>query len=327
LIKREDHEYRRSVLRVLLIITTFSAVFFAIANWNVAFYTLASIEVIVAVFWFGILINIKNIQNLKRWTLAYLLTFYAAVLYGMSVASFNSGLFVWLFIFPILSYLLLGLRMGTILTAITVFFGLGLLAWRVWQLERQIHAIFLANISFCIAAIWSMAYVYESKRETVVGRLREQVKKDPLTGLLNVRDLQETVSFLLREATLRSEPLTIAYIDIDNFKNINDTLGHQKGNEIILGVAQAIQKITRQEDISFRYGGDEFCIIFLNCTRNQAQKSYGQRLSDEVHKNLNQLSLSIGYAQTGPHKYISADDLLHEADQHMYTVKTTFKQK
>lgn len=325
MIETEEYEYRRITLRVLLIVTIFSASMFAVNNWIAGFHLFAFIEAIVTVFWCWILIIAKRTQYLQRWSFAYLCTFYFLVLYGIMITSFKAGLFSWLFIFPILSYLLLGLRAGTVITSVSVLAGLGILGRLVWQNNPEVHWIVMGNFGLTLTAIWSMVYVYESKRELVVKRLKEQVMKDPLTGLLNMRNLNETLTAVLQNAERYSQPVTLVYIDINDFKNINDTQGHQKGNEILLAVAETIKKITRVEDYAFRYGGDEFCIIFSNCTEQQVKNTYGARLTEEVHKNLNKLTMSIGYAQTGPTDFSSPDILIHNADKSMYFVKSTSK--
>ncbi|MGB2740361.1 MAG: GGDEF domain-containing protein [Cognaticolwellia sp.] len=321
----EEYDYRRSALRILLLVTIFAVGIFVVNNMRVGLHLYAFIEAIIGIFWCWIFSQVKTTKHLKRLSLIYLLTFYFLVLYGISIASFKSGLFSWLFIFPILSYLLLGCRLGTVLTAISVFIGLGILGRLVWQIDPEVNWIVMGNFGFAIAAIWSMVYVYESKRETVVERLKEQVTKDPLTGLLNVRNLNDILTSVLSSAERHAEPVTIAYIDINDFKKINDTQGHQKGNEILLAVAKTIKNITRVGDYAFRYGGDEFCIIFSNCTEDQVKRTYGHRLSEEVHNNSNKLTMSIGYAQAGPNSYISAESLIDKADKSMYSIKYTSK--
>jgi diguanylate cyclase (GGDEF)-like protein len=326
-LKPEEYEYRRSALRILLIVTIFSASFFAVKNWLLGLHSLAIFEASAVVLWCFILSVVKTTSYLQRWSFVYLITFYFLVLYGMYFSSFKSGLFAWLFIFPIISYLLLGRKLGTILTFFSVFIGLGFLARVIWFIEPDINGIIMGNFGLCVLTIWSMVYVYESKSEAVIASLQEQVTKDPLTGLLNVGTLHDKLTAVLHSAKRRAEPVTIAYIDINDFKNINDTLGHQKGNEILLTVAMTIQDITRDEDHAFRYGGDEFCIIFSNCTEKQAKESYGKRLIAQTHQKLAQLGLSIGYSETGPREYLSADELIHQADQNMYAIKSANKLK
>ena len=325
MIETEEYGYRRTTLRVLLVVTIFAASFFAVTNWLAGFQLFSIMEAIIASFWSWILVISKTTQYLQRWSFVYLCTFYFLVIYGIMITNFKAGLFSWLFIFPILSYLLLGLKAGTVITFVSVSGGLAALGKSVWASNADVHWIVMGNVGFTLAAIWVMVYVYEAKREEVVKDLREQARKDPLTGLLNVRDLNDILTSTLQIAERHSQPVTLVYIDINDFKQINDAQGHQKGNQILLAVAKAIKKMTRVEDQAFRYGGDEFCIIFPNCVEQQVEQTFGLRLAEEVHNNLNKLTMSIGYAQTGPTIFCSPDSLIHKADKNMYLVKSTSK--
>ncbi|MEG3753827.1 GGDEF domain-containing protein [Psychromonas arctica] len=325
MIDNEEYGYRRTTLRVLLIVTIFAASFFAVNNWIAGFNLFAVIEGIVAAFWCVILVIAKSTKHLKRWSFVYLCTFYFLVIYGIMITTFKAGLFSWLFIFPILSYLLLGLKAGTWITFISVSGGLAVLGNMVLVNNHGMHWIVMGNVGFTLATIWSMVYVYESKREYIFNHLREQARKDPLTGLLNVKALNDTLADTLKTAQRHSYPVTLVYIDINDFKLINDKLGHQKGNEILLSVANIITELTRVEDYAFRYGGDEFCIIFPNCVHEQVRQTFGVRLAERVNLSLNQLTMSIGYAQTGPSEFCSPDSLIHKADKNMYIIKSIFK--
>lgn len=325
MIDNEAYGYRRTTLRVLLAVTIFAASFFAVNNWIAGFKLFAVIEGGIAAFWCWILVIAKSTKNLQRWSFVYLCTFYFLVIYGIMITTFKAGLFSWLFIFPILSYLLLGLKAGTWITFISVSGGLAVLGNMVLINNHGMHWIVMGNVGFTLATIWSMVYVYESKREYIFNHLREQARKDPLTGLLNVKALNDTLADTLKTAQRHSYPVTLVYIDINDFKLINDKLGHQKGNEILLSVANIITELTRVEDYAYRYGGDEFCIIFPNCVHEQVRQTFGVRLAERVNLSLNQLTMSIGYAQTGPSEFCSPDSLIHKADKNMYIIKSIFK--
>lgn len=318
---------RRSILRVMLVITILSAILFSVFNWMVGLKLFAVLEFAVACIWGGILSISKTTPNLQRWNLVYLITFLSLVLIGIWISKFQSGLYAWVFIFPILSYLLLGRRLGIVLTAVSVFLGLGALGWRVWRQDMDVHWIILGNFWVCAFAIWAMAHVYEFKRETMVIRLHEMATRDPLTGLLNRRTLIETLNCVLSRARRRLEPVTIVYIDIDEFKLINDTQGHNRGDHILLTVAQAIRSGTRLEDYAFRLGGDEFCIVFASCTESHAKDIYARRIASTLHNLEEALSLSVGYVQADPSSELSPEELIQQADQSMYNAKRAEKLK
>lgn len=165
----------------------------------------------------------------------------------------------------------------------------------------------------------------EDKVKERTKQLEEVSRTDPLTGLLNVRHLIETLTGMLRAAQRRSEPISIVYIDVDNFKSINDSLGHQGGDEVLRTISSAIQRVSRQEDSLFRYGGDEFCIVLPCCEETAAREIYAIRLVEEIRKKQDDIVLSIGVVQTGPIDYLEPETLIQQADREMYRFKRAAK--
>lgn len=170
----------------------------------------------------------------------------------------------------------------------------------------------------------SYASALEAKIKERTLQLEILSRTDPLTGLLNVRYLDEVLTKVLRAAQRRNEPVALAYIDVDDFKIINDTQGHQRGDEILRIVAESLKAVSRLEDYCFRYGGDEFCVAMANCTLASAN-AWKERLLQSMQAHDNVTSLSIGIVQTGPEEYVSSEELIRQADKEMYTVKNNVK--
>lgn len=170
---------------------------------------------------------------------------------------------------------------------------------------------------------------YASSLEVKVRDRTEQLEKlsrtDALTGLLNRQHLDELLLKSLRAAQRRNEPLTVAYVDVNDFKIINDTRGHRYGDEILKNVAASIKSSSRMEDLCFRYGGDEFCVLMPNCKKEDALNEWGQRVIRELEEQKDSPKLSIGYAQTGPEDYVSSEELMQKADEEMYLTKKKMK--
>jgi diguanylate cyclase len=169
------------------------------------------------------------------------------------------------------------------------------------------------------------ARTLEAKVRERTQQLEEMARRDPLTGLLNTRFLSETLEQTIKSAQRRSEPVTFVYFDIDDFKKINDIEGHQRGDEVLRLVGDAIRKISRAEDCCFRYGGDEFCIILPNCREEQAGEIYARRFKEVLEQYRHDISLSIGIFQTGPDHYDEPEVVIRCADQKMYEAKKAFK--
>jgi diguanylate cyclase (GGDEF)-like protein len=165
----------------------------------------------------------------------------------------------------------------------------------------------------------------EEKVRERTQQLEELSRTDSLTGLLNVRYLEEIFTRTLRSAQRRAEPVTVVYMDINEFKKINDAEGHLRGDEILRAVGAAIKSIARSDDSCFRYGGDEFCVILNNCHANEAQQNFVARLNAMIKERVGDVSLSCGVAQTGPDEYAGATTLIHQADERMYAAKQSMK--
>ncbi len=142
---------------------------------------------------------------------------------------------------------------------------------------------------------------------------------DQRTGLQNSKSLPVASARALRAAQRRHEPVTVVFMDVDDFKRVNDEKGHLAGDEVLRAVGAAILSNSRAEDSCFRYGGDEFVTILPNCTEEQALNHYCRRLADSFA--LAGVSVSMGAAETGPDRYESIESLIHRADVRMYTAK------
>jgi diguanylate cyclase (GGDEF)-like protein len=101
-------------------------------------------------------------------------------------------------------------------------------------------------------------------------KLADQAASDPLTGLSNHRTLQQRLTVEVARAVRHATPLSVAVIDIDHFKQVNDNAGHETGDEMLVWVARCLRKLARVEDTLGRVGGDEFAWILPETTREQA---------------------------------------------------------
>lgn len=114
-------------------------------------------------------------------------------------------------------------------------------------------------------------------------RLKEESVRDFLTGLYNRRFIEETLELEILRAKREKTSLSIVMLDLDNFKSINDTLGHAAGDLVLQKVSGLITEQIRKSDFACRYGGDEFVLILPNSSREEINKR-SRQLQNEVEK-------------------------------------------
>ncbi len=145
--------------------------------------------------------------------------------------------------------------------------------------------------------------------------LASEAHSDPLTGIGNRRLLERLLEYEVLRHRRNGLPLTVLVLDLDGFKAVNDTLGHQAGDEVLRTVAQVLRATAREQDTLARQGGDEFCLIAPE-TDAEAGEALARRVKGalrEVVASGLPLSASIGVA-TFPQDASSAELLLAQAD-------------
>lgn len=154
-----------------------------------------------------------------------------------------------------------------------------------------------------------------------VKALQESVLRNPLTGLYNRRALDQIGLRLLAESQSKGQVVSIAIIDIDRFKVINDSFGHSVGDEVLVSVSQRMQEVLKRTDLLVRYGGEEFVVLLFGADLNTA-KAICERLKGAVSSVNTQtdsggipVTISIGVSQIRPEdaNYTAALSLADEA--------------
>jgi len=157
--------------------------------------------------------------------------------------------------------------------------------------------------------------------------LRQQAIHDPLTGLFNRRYLDETLPRELHMAQRRNAPLSVVMLDLDGFKQFNDSFGHGPGDALLREFGRVLHEHLRKSDISCRFGGDEFVLVLPDSSIADTQERV-----EQIRKFLEGLpihygeqvfgliTLSAGIAQTPEHG-TSASELLRAADEALYAAK------
>ena len=150
---------------------------------------------------------------------------------------------------------------------------------------------------------------------TLVATLREHALTDPLTGLLNRDGLHRAAERLTRPAAGRGAPLTLAVIDLDGFKSVNDTQGHEAGDRLLVRLARGWDDALRDHDVAARLGGDEF-VLLLPGTDVAGARATMTRLRAATPGT----SWSVGLVDYPPGASLS--QVLREADRRLYAAKS-----
>ena len=170
------------------------------------------------------------------------------------------------------------------------------------------------------------AIAIENSRD--VASIQQLTITDDTTGLYNVRHLYDVLSRELERCRVLGQPLSIAFLDLDRFKLVNDKHGHLVGSELLGKAGQRLRELCRKQDWCFRYGGDEFVVLMPETGAESAQALAGkmQRKLAETRfrmKNGRELSVnaSMGLA-TSPADGSTVHGIIGVADTRMYRVKT-----
>ncbi|MBN2544499.1 MAG: GGDEF domain-containing protein [Spirochaetes bacterium] len=158
--------------------------------------------------------------------------------------------------------------------------------------------------------------------------IKNLAKTDFLTGILNPRAFYESAKIELKRSDRYKQPLTLIYLDIDNFKSINDSYGHLKGDTVLNSVANVLKDNTRLTDIVARVGGDEFALL-LPYTGYDAAGIFIEKIKGalcaKMSKEIFMVTYSIGavtYSDIFPQ---TVTQMMNEADEVMYSVKKESK--
>jgi len=151
----------------------------------------------------------------------------------------------------------------------------------------------------------------------------EQARKDILTGLPNRFVFEERIGCMIERANRHDHPLTLAALDLDHFKEVNDTMGHLMGDEVLQKVADALKAQIRLTDLLVRMGGDEFLLVLPDTDLEDAQ-NLGERLCQAVEDlginvGESKLGVSIGLSQWQPE--MSKAEWMEQADDILYQAK------
>ena len=174
----------------------------------------------------------------------------------------------------------------------------------------------------------SVSLIYDISEEmTATMQLQHRAEHDSMTQVLNRKAFEINIEQQLQKKTLCNQPCSLLVIDIDHFKQVNDSFGHQAGDQVLQEVVTIIHKLSRDTDIVGRLGGDEFGIFLTQCDRNTTKE-----IANRIHKNISQhlftleqqiwsVTVSIGISQTVISQELLFTSLYMDADKALYRAK------
>ena len=172
---------------------------------------------------------------------------------------------VWAPIFPFLYFYLTGPRIGLWLASLCLLvMPLGYEIFPLFSDAPRIepYALFQVMGAFMMASL--LAYRYEQIRSGQENQLRHFSECDPLTGLLNRRGFTDQSVNVIQHALRSQESFAVVLLDVDDFKRVNDTEGHEAGDRLLREIASLLQQHTRNTDLIARWGGEEFILLLAH---------------------------------------------------------------
>jgi diguanylate cyclase (GGDEF)-like protein len=184
-------------------------------------------------------------------------------------------------------------------------------------------------LALTAAAIWRVSRALSANARSEA-RLAHQATHDVLTGLPNRVFAGEHVTRALRRASTGDERVALLFLDVDRFKLVNDTLGHSRGDELLVAVARRLQSTVRPGDLVARIGGDEFIIVIDHATDTSSVLEVGERIRNSFRQpflvrgleTFSSASVGIALADASDPQ-TDAESLIRDADTAMYEAKAS----
>jgi diguanylate cyclase (GGDEF)-like protein len=181
----------------------------------------------------------------------------------------------------------------------------------------------LSFVTMMMSVVLESTRTHRARLKDASEYANELAHVDQLTGMPNRRAFDETLTHGISRARLESTPMSLLLCDVNAFKEINDTLGHQAGDEVLRAIAQALTDTVRKPDAAFRWAGDEFAVILSDSDEDTAVR-VALRLREAVTAHCTQatgraVTIGTGVAQLGDD--MTAQELLATADAALFAQK------
>ena len=270
----------------------------------------------------------KLFKPIKERSALRLSTLFFLMIPGVGLADYYTGpsiSFSLIYILPISAIAWLNSRPATVLASIITA-----LTWVIVDFKSNRFPLSIAaytwNFSSRIIVLMMISILISALRHALL-QAQHLSRRDALTNALNHRGFIELAEREVYRSTRSGEAMTLIYLDVDNFKTINDTLGHNVGNDLLASIVDVMHRTTRKGDLVARLGGDEFAILLPNTGQEAAITTV-----TKIHKNLSFIGVELNWPITCSMGVLtcvempkSLDAMIGMADQLMYTIKAKSK--
>ncbi|WP_404399370.1 GGDEF domain-containing protein [Idiomarina seosinensis] len=265
--------------------------------------------------------------TLVSWLVTLILTLAIAVY--LTLWSGNNFGVVWATIVPPIAFFLLGRQWGT-LVSVVLFSYVGVIVYR-HVLNAEAFVLGFGGVLNVVEVLLAQVLLfrfYEKNRASAIKQLqenRQQLEKlantDKLTGLNNRQKFDQELNQEIQRAAQTGQPLSLLLIDIDHFKQLNDSKGHLFGDAVLCHLAKVLTVQVRKQDTLARWGGEEFVALMPDTSQSEAQQlaeRLRQRVADEAFDET-RITVSCGVALLSGNG--KAESLIATADRALYQAK------
>ncbi len=314
---------RRSLMRLLFVVSGSAFFFFSVLQLINGNILLASIELVGSVLFFTGCICIEKTRHLQVLIYTYLIALFSFFIFVTLLPSASTTTFFWVLMMPVLAYLLLGKRSGLMITVPFMVMSCLSYLYYIGGIANSQAITDLANVTLCALLMLSFIHVYEIRREEAENTLVELAHTDALTGLENRSSFHGTLLRSVAECQRSSGQFALVIMDVDHFKQVNDTYGHEVGDRVLCHISEYLSERLRATDSTGRLGGEEFGLILRDVSAERAFQltdELRQRIeaSTVSHRNkIIQVTASFGVAQW-PEDGLAPEELLRTADRRLY---------
>ncbi len=231
-------------------------------------------------------------------------------------------------LYPVALLMLLGRKKGLVLSIIysVILFILGFYYMKISGLELSPEGIF--NLVIVLLCAIGGTYYIELTKEKVIEKLRIASYKDQLTNLWNRKKFDEEIKEYFRDYKDNQKTFSLVLLDIDNFKNINDSYGHRCGDDVLVEVAKILERESREDTIISRWGGEEFAFILPHKNKENI-RDYAYNLREKIEKEkfdiIGNLTVSIGYGAIDCGDFENTCEFFKAVDKALYKAKSNGK--